>query len=162
VSDSLTDAEAMRLINLVPVDSGPLAAGLPPAKVFEPVALRPLASRFIVGNDEYIYVESSRARRLDTLVDTVTMRLRLVEERMVIGERRQGTTAPFSLAWTRYSAYDERETASEAPLMLMRVGPRRVPAILFRRRYGDAIGGKILSRVSPARWSVVAEWFSGC
>jgi hypothetical protein len=160
VSDSAMDAEAVRLINLVPVDSVP---GTPsPPALLGGVSIRPLVSRFTVGNEEFIYVESSRSRKLDTLVDTVRMNHRLVEERMVIGERRLGSTAPFASAWTRYSAYDERERMSEAPLMLMRMGPRRVPAIVFRRTHRDAIGGKILSRVSPGRWAVAAEWINGC
>ncbi len=160
ISDSTTDAEALRLIDLIPIDSASGSAAAP--QMLAGVALRPLASRFTVGNEEFLYVESSRSRKVDTLVDTVRMNFRLVEERMVIGERRLGTTAPFSIAWTRYAAYDEREAQSEAPLMLMRLGPRRVPAIMFRRTEGYAVGGKILWRVATGRCAVVAELFPGC
>ena len=163
VSDSLTDAEAARLIQLVPVDTNDMSAGVPPpAKVFQDVPLRPLAAPFTIGNDEFLFVESTRTRKLDAVIENQPKRFSLVEERMVIGQRRAGSGTPFTIEWTRYSAYDEESATSEVPLMLLRVGPRRTPAILFRGRYRDGSGGNLLGRVAPGRWTEVARWYSGC
>jgi hypothetical protein len=46
--------------------------------------------------------------------------------------------------------------------MLVRIGKRRQPAIVFSRQLRDGIGGSLLVRVAPGRWSEVAAWYTGC
>jgi hypothetical protein len=163
VLDSAIDLEAQRLVALVPMDSTPMGEGLPtPDKVFAYLPLRPQTSRFVVGSDEFLLIEAWRSRKLDTLVNGQAAHLELSEQRLIVAERKVGSAAPFAVSWTRYAAFEADQARSEAPLMLVRVGKKRLPAIVFSGQFRDGGGGSLLARVAPGRWAEVASWYTGC
>jgi hypothetical protein len=163
VSDSLTDLEANRLADLVAADTTAHWVDLPsPAQLFANVPVLPQTSRFTIGNDEFMLVEAWRSRKIDTLIAGQPNRHNLADQRLVIAERKAGSQAPFTLAWSRYAAFEETAAESEAPLMVVRIGPKKLPAIVFSGAHLDGVGGMLVARLGPGRWVTAVSWYAGC
>jgi hypothetical protein len=145
------------------MDTRPMGENFPtPEQVFGSLPLKPQASHFTVGSDEFLLVEAWRSRKIDTLVAGITEHLEMNEQRLLVAERKVGSSVPFTIAWTRYAAFESDQASSEAPLMLLRIGKKRQPAIVFSGEYRDGVGGMLLVRIAPGRWSEVAAWYTGC
>ena len=161
--DAADIREATRLAALVPADTNALGDGIPsPAQIFADVRQRVFVQRSSLDGADLLVVRAERRKPFEVPGEGggESTKLNLIEQRLLIAEH-QGTR-PYTLAWSRYAAYDEDESSSETPAAIMLMGAARVPTLLTRGQYRDGVGGLFVARVAPGRWTEAAYWYGGC
>lgn len=160
--DSVADrALALQLAAGLPPDSA--APAPPPAadSILRGVPFRVVAvHRFTLDGAELLVADVRReGAALAGTPDAGT----LAEQRVLVAERDAGEPASaFRIAWHAHHLGDPDETTTLEPVQLLRLGPRRLLTLYLSADYEDGGGGVFVARLTPGRWTEVAEWYGGC
>ena len=118
--------------------------------------------RFALDDVVLLLVELQRERR--SIANGATAApFELVEQRLLLAERQaHDTSSPWRIAWSHYDLSSSDEGTTLDPILLLRMGPSRLPTLYLDADYEDGAGGVFVARTGDGRWEEIASWYGGC
>ena len=163
-ADSSHLREALRLINLVPIDSADAERLASVDTLFAGIPFR-LARhyRFTLDGAEIVVADAQRDVQRPYESEGETYVTSIEQQRVIIAERDAGDrTGAFRIVWSWIGGGSDDDVVTETPALVLRLGRERLLTVYTAGDYKEGMGGRFVSRIGKGRWREVASWVSGC